>query len=146
MLQNERLSKTLLNNLRQCLHRLRLVVQDLMPVVRQHYAHLAMVNSTGGMFSIKTVRTMLIARLSHDQMEGVQNGTETQPAYLRAAALEAVGREGGYTGAQREREIRSLLLYCKMDGVAIAGFFELLSVIIFDLIKEAENNDHRKTN
>ena len=112
MLQNERLSKTLLNNLRQCLHRLRLVVQDLMPVVRQHYAHLAMVNSTGGMFSIKTVRAMLIARLSHDQMEGVQNGTETQLANLRATVPETVRRVESYTAAQRYRGMLYAVCCC----------------------------------
>ena len=113
MLQNERLSKTLLNNLRQCLHRLRLVVQDLMPVVRQYYAHLAMVNSTGCMLSIKPVQPMLMPNLNHNQLEGLQNGTDAQLACLRVAVPEAVRRKEGYSDKDRQREIGYMLRYCQ---------------------------------
>ena len=130
MLQNEQLSITMLNNLRQCLRRLRLLVQDLLPVVRKHSAHPAMANCPGGMFRIKTVLPLLMPRLSHNQLAGVQNGTEVQLAYLRVAAPDAVRRVEDYTEVQREREIKNLRLYCKLDTVAMVGIlFVLLKII-----------------
>ncbi|OYU11024.1 MAG: hypothetical protein CFE38_14770 [Comamonadaceae bacterium PBBC1] len=108
-------------DLAPALMRLHAQIKDLLPVVRLHYAHPAMVHRPGGMFSIKTVLPLLMPRLNHNQLEGVQNGTEAQLAYLRVAAPEAVRREEGYTEAQREREIRNLLLYCKMDTAAMVS-------------------------
>ena len=106
-------------DLRLALLRLADAVQDLLPVVRQHYAHPDMVHANGGMFSIKTVLPLLLPGQGYEQLDGVQNGNDAQAAYLRVAAPEAVRRENGYSEAMRRREVKSMLRYCKQDTEAM---------------------------
>lgn len=106
-------------DLRPKLLRLADAVQDLLPVVRQHYAHPDMVHANGGMFSIKTVLPLLLPGQGYEQLDGVQNGNDAQAAYLRVAAPEAVRRKNGYSEAQRKREVKSMLRYCKKDTEAM---------------------------
>lgn len=108
-------------DLKTALLRLHDQVEDLLPVVRQHYAHPDMVHATAPMFSIKTVLPLIVPGMGYDQLEGVQNGGDAQASYLRVAAPEPVRRNAGYSDAEREQEIDNMLRYCGMDTEAMAA-------------------------
>lgn len=97
------------------LMRLHAQIEDLLPVVRQHYAHPDMVHANGGMFSIKTVLPLLVPGMGYDQLDVVQNGGDAQASYLRAAAPKAVRQAQGYSDAERETEIGHMRRYCQLD-------------------------------
>lgn len=107
-------------DLRPALLRLHERIEDLLPVVRQHYAHPAMAQANVSMFSIKTVLPLLLPGMGYEQLDGVQNGNDAQAAYLRVAAPKAVRRENGYSEAQRRQEARHMLDYCAQDTEGMA--------------------------
>ena len=83
-------------------------IQDLLPVVREHYYHRDMLGS----FSIKAVLPTLAPELDYGKLGEVQEGTAAQRAY--AEALDAA------TSAQRKAEIDAALRqYCPMDSWAM---------------------------
>lgn len=90
---------------------------DLLPLVKGHYYDPRM----KGSFSIKKVLPCIAPDLDYSELEGVQEGTGAQVAYLNAAF------EGGLTDAQRETIRRNLLAYCDQDTwamVEVAYFLE----------------------
>lgn len=106
-------------DLRTALLRLLNRVEDLLPVVREHYAHPDMVHAKAPMFSIKTVLPLLVPGMGYDQLDGVQNGGDAQATYLRVAAPEVVRMSAGYSDAERTQEINNMLRYCGMDTEAM---------------------------
>lgn len=115
------LSKSLLNNYRQCPRRLWLEMQDLLPIVRRQYFHADMAKAEGQTFSIKTVLPCMAPHLRYSQLASVQNGGEAQLAYLLAAAPQGAEKEPGQpiTKAEREQARKDLLAYCGLDTVAM---------------------------
>ena len=83
-------------------------VVDLLPVARQHYYH----PSQQGSWSIKAVLPALCPDLRYEQLDGVQDGTAAQQAYLEAIApATGVARK-----ALLERQLRA---YCHLDTWAM---------------------------
>jgi CRISPR/Cas system-associated exonuclease Cas4 (RecB family) len=113
-------------DLKTALLRLLDCVEDLLPVVRQNYAHPAMPHGSAPMFSIKTVLPMLVPSMNYDQLDGVQNGGDAQASYLRVAAPESVRRSVGYSEAERQLEIKNMLRYCAMDTQAMVAIIRKL--------------------
>lgn len=97
------------------LMRLHAQIEDLLPVVRQHYAHPAMAQAETSMFSIKTVLPLLVPGMGYQQLDDVQNGGDAQASYLRVAAPQALRQAQGYTDAERQREIENMRRYCALD-------------------------------
>jgi CRISPR/Cas system-associated exonuclease Cas4 (RecB family) len=96
-------------------------VEDLLPVVRQNYAHPVMARITTPMFSIKTVLPMLVPSMNYDQLDGVQNGGDAQASYLRVAAPKSLRNRAGYLEVERQAEIKNMLRYCAMDTEAMVA-------------------------
>lgn len=91
-------------------------VVDLLPVARECYYHPAQ----QGSWSIKAVLPALCPDLDYGQLDGVQDGTKAQLAYLEAIA-EA-------TADIRRDELRAQLLeYCKLDTWAMVRVWQVLS-------------------
>lgn len=83
-------------------------VVDLLPVARQHYYH----PSQQGSWSIKAVLPALCPDLRYEQLDGVQDGTAAQQAYLEAIAPA--------TGVARKALLkRQLRAYCHLDTWAM---------------------------
>jgi len=83
-------------------------VVDLLPVTRQHYYH----PRQQGSWSIKAVLPALCPNLRYDDLDGVQDGSAAQQAYLEAIAPA--------TSAARKAELqRQLLAYCRLDTWAM---------------------------
>lgn len=81
---------------------------DLLPVARQHYYH----PSQQGSWSIKAVLPALCPDLRYEQLDGVQDGTAAQQAYLEAIAPA--------TGVARKALLkRQLRAYCHLDTWAM---------------------------
>lgn len=98
--------------LRGILHR----IEDLLPIARAHYYH----PSQHGSWSIKAVLPALCPELSYDDLEGVQDGSLAQQAYLEAAHNK--------TTPERREEIRQqLLAYCQLDTLALVKIWEIFS-------------------
>ncbi|WP_291931119.1 DUF2779 domain-containing protein [Limnohabitans sp.] len=102
-------------DLAEPLMRLHAQIEDLLPVVRQHYAHPAMAQAQASMYSIKTVLPLLVPGMGYAQLNGVQNGGDAQASYLRVAAPKAVRQAQGYSDAERETEIGHMRRYCQLD-------------------------------
>jgi hypothetical protein len=117
-------------DLRAKLMRLHDRIADLLPVVRDHYAHPDMLQAHGKWFSIKTVLPLLVPGNAYDQLDGVQTGSDAQAVYLRVAAPEALRRDQGYTEETRQQERQQMLKYCEQDTEAMA-------LILRELLKKA---------
>lgn len=113
-------------DLAPALMRLHAQVQDLLPAVRQNYAHPDMLQANGSMFSIKTVLPLLVPSKGYEQLDGVQNGGDAQAAYLRVAAPEVVRRDECYTEKERQQERQQMLKYCEQDTEAMALILRVL--------------------
>lgn len=82
---------------------------DLLPIVKQNFYHPAM----EGSFSIKKVLAVVAPDLSYAELEGVQEGTGAQLAYIDAVLNQTVG-------AERKQAIdRQLRTYCRQDTWAM---------------------------
>ncbi len=82
---------------------------DLLPLVRDHYYHPKM----QGSFSIKKVLPTIAPDLDYGKLQGVQDGTEAQVAYLYAVF-------DPKTGAKRKAELEAMLRkYCRQDTWAM---------------------------
>lgn len=93
---------------------------DLLPLLREHYYHPAM----KGSWSIKAVLPTIAPHLDYSTLEGVQNGTLAQQAFMTIIDP-ATSRE------LREQTIRNLLAYCERDTLAMVEmvrFFEGMEV------------------
>lgn len=90
---------------------------DLLPIVKQYFYHPAM----QGSFSIKKVLPVVAPDLNYGELEGVQEGTGAQVAYIDAAL-------NAETPPQRKAAIdQQLRIYCRQDTwamVEIAYFLE----------------------
>ena len=82
---------------------------DLLPIVKQHFYHPAM----RGSFSIKKVLPVVAPDLDYEELDGVQEGTGAQVAYIEAA----LNRE---LPLNRKEEIdKQLRTYCRQDTWAM---------------------------
>ncbi len=81
---------------------------NLLPWLQNHYYHPAM----KGSWSIKAVLPTIAPHLDYSQLEGVQNGTLAQLAYLDIINSETNQRV-------REQKIQNLLKYCELDTKAM---------------------------
>lgn len=82
---------------------------DLLPVVQDHYYHTEM----QGSFSIKKVLPTIAPNLDYSQLQGVQDGTEAQVAYLYAVFDPAIN-------SMRKAEFDAMLRkYCRQDTWAM---------------------------
>jgi CRISPR/Cas system-associated exonuclease Cas4 (RecB family) len=82
---------------------------DLLPVVKNHFYHPDM----KGSFSIKKVLPVIAPDLDYSTLEGVQEGTGAQVAYLHACF------NADSTQAIRENIRKNLLKYCDQDTWAM---------------------------
>jgi hypothetical protein len=82
---------------------------DLLPLVKMHFYHPAM----EGSFSIKKVLPVIAPDLDYGSLQDVQDGTDAQLAYIRAAITRDVSEE--------EVEVlrTNLLRYCEQDTWAM---------------------------
>jgi hypothetical protein len=101
-------------------------VEDLLPVVRQNYAHPNMARITTPMFSIKNVLPLLVPSMNYSQLDGVQNGSDAQAGYLRVAAPKSLRNSAGYTEVERQLEIKNMLRYCALDTEAMVEITRVL--------------------
>ena len=83
-------------------------LMNLLPWLQNHYYHPAM----KGSWSIKAVLPTIAPHLDYSQLEGVQNGTLAQLAYLDIINPETSQRV-------REQTIQNLLKYCNLDTKAM---------------------------
>lgn len=81
---------------------------NLLPWLQNHYYHPDM----KGSWSIKAVLPTIAPHLDYTQLEGVQNGTLAQMAYLAIINPSTEPDE-------REQKIRNLLNYCELDTQAM---------------------------
>lgn len=89
---------------------------DLLPIVRDRFYHPAM----RGSFSIKKVLPVIAPDLDYEALQGVQEGTGAQTAFLEAA-FDQVSPE-------RKREIEeSLRVYCRQDTWAMVEVAHFLA-------------------
>jgi predicted RecB family nuclease len=90
---------------------------DLLPIVREHFYHPAM----RGSFSIKKVLPVVAPDLSYAELEGVQEGTGAQVAYIDAA----LNPETPVTQkAAIEQQLRT---YCRQDTWAMVEIAHFLA-------------------
>lgn len=83
-------------------------IQDMLPVVREHYYHRDMLGS----YSIKAVLPTLAPELDYDDLGEVREGTAAQRVYAEAVHPS--------TGPARKAEIDAALpRYCAMDSRAM---------------------------
>ena len=90
---------------------------NLLPWLRSYYYHPAM----KGSWSIKAVLPTVAPHLDYSQLEGVQNGTLAQLAYLEIIDPQT-------DPATRNQKICNLLKYCELDTramVEVVRFFEV---------------------
>jgi hypothetical protein len=86
---------------------------DLLPIAQKHYYHPDM----QGSWSIKAVLPTVVPDLAHDNLEGVQDGSMAQTAFLEAIQPE--------TSRSRRDEIRSELLdYCGLDTYSMVRIWQ----------------------
>ncbi len=89
---------------------------DLEPIVRKHYYH----PTQQGSWSLKAVLPALLPHLSYAALEGVQNGSDAQSAYMEAV--------NPATPVARTKVLRQQMLdYCKLDTLALAEVWRKLS-------------------
>lgn len=90
-------------------------VVDLLPIARECYYH----PHQHGSWSIKAVLPALCPDLSYEQLDGVQNGTLAQQAFIEAIAAS--------TPRARQNELQAQLLdYCKLDTWAMVRVWQAL--------------------
>lgn len=89
---------------------------DLLPITRDHYYHPDMLGS----WSLKKVLPTVAPDLDYSELEGVQDGSQAQQAFIEAIAEE--------TPKERQEQLReALLTYCQRDTealVRLAKFFQ----------------------
>lgn len=86
---------------------------DLLPITRAGYYH----PSQKGSWSIKAVLPALVPELNYSHLDGVQNGSDAQLAWIEATE----------SSADRRNEIAvQLLEYCKLDTWAMLKIVEVL--------------------
>jgi hypothetical protein len=86
---------------------------DLLPIAQKHYYHPDM----QGSWSIKAVLPTIVPDLAYDNLEGVQDGSMAQTAFLEAIQPE--------TSRSRRDEIRSELLdYCGLDTYSMVRIWQ----------------------
>ncbi|MEW5773234.1 MAG: DUF2779 domain-containing protein [Thermodesulfobacteriota bacterium] len=115
--------KTMLNTLRAmhpdlapAIDRVLARLNDLLPLVREHYYHPAM----KGSWSIKAVLPAVAPELDYSALEEVQDGTGAQAAYLEAI-------DPATSGERKNQLLRNMLEYCKMDTLAMVRVLANLS-------------------
>jgi len=86
---------------------------DLLPLTRNAYYH----PSQMGSWSIKAVLPALVPELSYKDLDGVQDGSGAQLAWIEAAASNE---------DKRQRIGNQLLAYCKLDTWAMAKIVDAL--------------------
>ena len=94
---------------------LRLV--DLLPIVKEHFYHAAM----RGSFSIKKVLPVVAPDLSYAELDGVQDGTGAQVAYIDAALNSETSKT---QKAAIEQQLRT---YCRQDTWAMVEIAHFLA-------------------
>lgn len=88
-------------------------VVDLLPIARERFY----APSQHGSWSLKAVLPAICPELKYSELEGVQDGSLAQQAYL-----EAIEKS---TASERREEIRKQLLeYCKLDTYALVKIWE----------------------
>ena len=92
-------------------------VVDLLPLVKQHFYHPHMCGS----FSMKKVLPAIAPDLDYGALDGVQEGTAAQIAYLEAALNEYTPEEDK---ARLEQELRR---YCRQDTWALVEIAHFLA-------------------
>lgn len=91
-------------------------IEDLLPIARSRYYH----PSQHGSWSIKAVLPAICPELSYSDLDGVQDGTLAQQAYLEATAPE--------TPQERSQEIhQQLLAYCKLDTFGLVKMWQFFT-------------------
>lgn len=91
-------------------------IQDLLPIARRHYYH----PSQHGSWSIKAVLPALCPDLSYHDLDGVQDGTLAQQAYLEAITPTTLPE-------RREEIHQQLLAYCKLDTLGLVKMWQFFS-------------------
>ena len=89
---------------------------DLLPIVRRTYYHPDMLGS----WSIKKVLPTVAPHLDYGSLGEVQDGTAAGTAYFRIINPETDANE-------RQRLVRELLEYCKLDTLGMVELVEFLS-------------------
>ncbi len=89
---------------------------DLLPITRERYYH----PSQQGSWSLKKVLPSLVPELSHDALDGVQDGEMAMAAFLEGIHPS--------TSAERKNQIEhQLLAYCRLDTYAMVRLWQILS-------------------
>ena len=89
---------------------------DLLPIFRNHYYH----PDQHGSWSLKKVLPSIAPELSYEHLEGVQDGTGAQTAYLECV-------QGDTESSRREMLRTQLLTYCQRDTFALVRLWQYLS-------------------
>jgi len=85
---------------------------DLLPLSRKAYCHPAQ----KGSWSIKAVLPALVPALNYNSLAGVQNGSDAQVAWFKAAMMDK----------KEQEEVKTqLLAYCKLDTLAMVKMVEV---------------------
>jgi len=87
---------------------------DLLPITRSGYYH----PKQKGSWSIKAVLPVLVPDLNYGDLQGVQNGSDAQLAWLQAVRADH---------QQRNRLSNQLLRYCELDTLAMVRMVEALT-------------------
>ncbi len=94
---------------------------DLLPIARHHYYH----PIQHGSWSLKAVLPAICPDLSYSELEGVQDGTMAQTAYLEAI--------DPATSAERKETLRRQLHdYCRLDTLALVRLYYFFKGDPFD--------------
>lgn len=91
-------------------------IVDLLPVARQHFYHPDM----QGSWSIKAVLPAMVPELRYGDLQGVQDGSGAQQAYLEAIER---GAPEGLRGELRQQ----LLDYCRLDTYAMVRLWQVMA-------------------
>ena len=89
---------------------------DLLPMVKDCYYHPDM----AGSFSIKPTLAAVAPELTYKDLQGVQNGSEAQWAYLQVALIKDKPQDA-------QRIVESMLRYCERDSLGMYVLAERLS-------------------
>ena len=108
-------------DLAQRLDALRNRLVDLLPIVREHYYHPAMMGS----WSIKSVLPTIAPDLDYEDLEDVRDGISAQVAYREMIA-------SGTTAERKAQLERALLVYCERDTLAMVKLADFLSAAHFE--------------
>ena len=97
-----------LPDLAEALNRVILKLRDLLPIVREHYYHPALLGS----YSIKAVLPTVVPELDYSGLKEVQDGGGAQRAYLEAI-------DPGTTVARKSELEQRMMAYCERDTFAM---------------------------